>query len=50
METKRVVVQQGERAEVCIRTAEDSKTLVVVGPARIDVVISKSRWDNQAQQ
>jgi len=42
METsERVVVKEGERAEVCVRSGETSFTLVINGPGSLSVVTSK---------
>ncbi len=41
MESQRIEIKGGERAEVCVRSGETSLTLVIRGPGSISIVTSK---------
>jgi len=40
MRTSRIEVKEDERAEVCVRTGENSFVFAIHGPGSLDVVIS----------
>jgi len=48
MESQRIEVAEGERAEVCVRSGKTSFTLVINGRGSINVVISREGTDEMA--